>query len=146
MARFQRQPGVYALVVKVGNTSKLKIGALGDVEFQRGYYVYAGSAMNGLAARIARHKRKQKRVHWHIDYLLAKAELIEVIKIPTSKRLECKFSQHISGYAESSIPGFGCSDCACSSHLYYFKHHSNIEVLKKSIKSIDKKVYFRDHS
>ena len=136
MARFQRQPGVYALVVRVGNTSKLKVGALGDVEFQGGYYVYVGSAMNGLAARVARHRREQKRVHWHIDYLLAKAELIEVIEIPTSKRMECRFSQHISRYAESSIPGFGCSDCSCSSHLHYFKGYSDIEVLKKSIENI----------
>ncbi|MBM4035886.1 MAG: DUF123 domain-containing protein, partial [Planctomycetes bacterium] len=36
--------------------------------------------MRGLEARIARHQRRTKRLHWHIDYFLAlpKARLIEV--------------------------------------------------------------------
>ncbi len=71
----------------------MRIGALGTFDFPRGHYVYIGSALNGLEARIARHlagvpwqnlspdlqsgeigKRcreiHQKKMFWHIDYFL----------------------------------------------------------------------------
>ena len=40
--------------------------------------------MNGLEQRVARHLRKDKKMHWHIDYLLKKAKILEVVSFQTS--------------------------------------------------------------
>jgi len=49
----------------------------GQIPFPAGWYVYTGSARNGLAQRVGRHLRHNKRKHWHIDYLLAVADRVE---------------------------------------------------------------------
>ena len=48
---------------------RLQIGSLGEREFRAGHYVYVGSAARGLEARIARHGRLRKKMHWHFVYL-----------------------------------------------------------------------------
>ena len=40
------------------------------------------SALNNLDKRIQRHKSNQKKMHWHIDYLLKKAKIIDVKTYP----------------------------------------------------------------
>ena len=85
--------------------------------------MYTGSAKGGLKARIARHKRKEKAIHWHIDYLLEEAILLD-IRVHTGKTLtECGLNERIFQIkgAELLILGFGASDCKCKSHLAYFR-------------------------
>ena len=54
--------GTYCLIINLNNTSKIKIGKkLGKIEFDKGYYVYVGSAMNSLESRINRHLSDEKR-------------------------------------------------------------------------------------
>jgi sugar fermentation stimulation protein A len=58
---------------------------------------------------------------WHIDFLLKKAKLINVIVFLTKQRVECKLSKQIKALSSSEVTGFGCADCKCRSHLYFFK-------------------------
>jgi len=102
----------------------LAVGRLGRFTFAPGYYVYAGSAHGpgGLSARLARHRRQEKRLHWHVDYLLARARLAEVWTVVSGHRLECACAQAVMGLpgAQVPIPRFGASDCRCLAHLVFF--------------------------
>ena len=118
-----RDSGTYALVITLPTELSLQIGKLGVYNFQPGYYVYAGSALNGLSNRLKRHSRSDKKLHWHIDYLLQKANLTQIWYAMGPDRLECRWNmiiQNLPG-ATTSIPGFGSSDCHCSSHLTHFR-------------------------
>ena len=112
--------GCYCLIIKVEENKNLKIGKKLKVEFKKGYYVYIGSAMNGLESRVKRHLSKSKKLHWHIDYLLKYSQIIEVI-YNIDQKVECELSKELSKRNEY-IQDFGCSDCECDSHLYYFKN------------------------
>ena len=115
--------GCYCLVIRMDETSEIKIGKLGKIEFEKGFYVYVGSAMNSLKSRIQRHLSDDKKLHWHIDYLLKKSEITDVIYNESPRKIECELSGYIS-LKTRSVKGFGCSDCQCESHLYYFKNHA----------------------
>lgn len=129
--------GCYCLIINVDKTSELKIGKkLGKIEFKKGYYVYVGSAMNSLEARIRRHLSDEKKLHWHVDYLLKKAKIRDVIYNESNRKIECDLSRFISKKA-GGIEGFGCSDCDCESHLYYFKTKKEaIECVRDAYDSI----------
>jgi|GEM_PF-1659080 len=110
--------GSYLLVIHVARDKFISVGGLGAINFKRGFYIYAGSAMANLSKRIERHRRIKKRLHWHIDYLLNEAHLVHDFAIRSSERLECELAQKLSGIADWSIPYFGSSDCSCGSHLF----------------------------
>jgi len=74
--------------------------------------------MGGLRGRINRHLSRVKRVRWHIDYLLEKGRVKGVLYAPTGERLECHLAQRLERVFRS-YPGFGSSDCRCSSHLFF---------------------------
>ena len=112
---------MYHLMLLVRRATSLQIGRLGRFSFPHGCYVYTGSAMNGLERRIARHSRKRKTLHWHVDYLLRRAELIEALLIPTRRRIECERNLRVLALPGARIvaPGFGSGGCRCPSHLAY---------------------------
>jgi Uri superfamily endonuclease len=114
--------GVYALVLANSRRS-LCIGSLGVREFEAGWHVYVGSALgSGGLARAERHIRlhslRDRPPRWHIDHLLIDPgfTLSVVVCAPTLRDWECDLARQIGGAA---VPGFGCSDCTCSSHLFY---------------------------
>lgn len=119
-------PGAYVLLIEIHKATTIKVGRrLGPIEFQPGCYAYVGSALNGLNARLNRHLRRQKKLHWHVDYLLEKAQLCELIWAQTSERLECRIANILQQRGFTSIPRFGSSDCRCPSHLFHSPtHHS----------------------
>ena len=129
--------GCYCLIIDLCEDSEIKIGKkLGKIKFKKGYYVYVGSAMNSLESRIKRHLSDEKRLHWHVDYLLKKSEIVDVIYNESTRKIECDLSQYISNQTKG-IEGFGCSDCECDSHLYYFKNRKDaIECVCKAYDSI----------
>ncbi len=99
----------------------LRIGSLEKQQFPRGIYLYIGSALNSLPARIRRHLRAEKRIHWHIDYLLRSGvEILAVAWRPTRIPAECRISRWVGRHAAWSVNRFGCSDCECVSHLHYY--------------------------
>ena len=97
----------------------ITVGKLGNILFQPGWYCYIGSALNGLKGRLARHLRRDKKTWWHIDYLLKRADVMEVVWALSSDRLECRIAGALRSQGVESIPGFGASDCRCTSHLFY---------------------------
>lgn len=119
-------PGVYQLVLLLPQTVTLRIGRLGTFTFPAGRYLYTGSALGGLRGRITRHLRADKRLHWHIDYLLPCAQVQEVRFYPTTERLECVLNRQAlrRERAVVIVHGFGSSDCLCPSHLVHFREGS----------------------
>ena len=108
--------GVYVLLIKLNKKRKIKIGKRGVFCFPAGRYIYVGSAMNNLEKRIERHKSRKKRMHWHIDYFLKYANIINVLKIETKRKIECSLASKIKG--EIIAEKFGSMDCKCKSHFF----------------------------
>ncbi len=110
-------------MIHLPSDQRIVVGALGAKEFKQGYYVYVGSAMGGIEQRVRRHKSDRKKLRWHIDYLLGKAEITASIAIHSdSKRTECETVEALSSCegAAFPVPHFGSSGCRCGSHLIYF--------------------------
>ena len=110
--------GSYVLLIPLPEEQTITTGRLKATYFPRGYYAYVGSAMGGFKSRLNRHLKSDKKPHWHIDYLLEKATISEIILCETKDRIECAIAQALSCQFDS-IPGFGSSDCKCRSHLFF---------------------------
>jgi len=110
--------GSYILLIELPEEATIKVGSLNSIHFAHGYYAYVGSAMGGFKSRLNRHLRENKKTHWHIDYLLERSSITVVILCETEHRFECAIAQAFNKQFDS-IPGFGCSDCKCPSHLFY---------------------------
>ena len=128
--------GSYVLLIYLNQTTNISVGKLGILPFKKGYYVYVGSALNGLKQRIQRHLQPTKKIHWHIDYLLQEAKIINCFYKENNAREECIFAQM---FEKKTIPisGFGCSDCHCRSHLFY----GTMQQLEETIKTLNMKAY-----
>jgi Uri superfamily endonuclease len=119
-------PGCYSLIIDLKRKKTLRVGKLGEAVFPAGTYVYTGSAMKGLRARLKRHCAKTKKIHWHIDYLLAlpDARIKKIILYPAAPGQECHQNQCIAARPGAAVilKSFGASDCksGCTSHLLYF--------------------------
>ena len=94
---------------------------------RKGFYAYVGSALGGLEKRVERHLSAKKKFYWHIDYLLEKAAVRMAICAETSHTEECSVARGLSAML-SSVPGFGSTDCRCSSHLFF---SSDLAMLKE---------------
>lgn len=129
--------GIYFLLLQLNEPIIKKIGALSEIEFKDGKYVYVGSAQNSLEGRVSRHLRSKKNKHWHIDYLLEDAEIEEVLAFEMESKMECVAAKVLEKEFDK-IENFGCSDCDCDSHLFFSKE--TLEGLKEKItKELDKK-------
>jgi Uri superfamily endonuclease len=108
----------YQLDIILVESARLTIGQLGTFDFPAGRYVYTGSAKRNIEARIARHLRQDKKLNWHIDFLLA-SQHASVTKVTRFVQAECDLNQNTAGNV--LITGFGASDCraGCGSHLKY---------------------------
>jgi Uri superfamily endonuclease len=147
-------PGTYALLLRLDKRERITVGKLGTFDFPVGYYLYVGSALGpgGLRARLARHRRGSdsssqpnpdptgKKLHWHIDYLLQRAQLVEVWSVTSEERLECKWGEVASGLSGAQVPvrGFGSSDCRCPAHLIYFSARPNPEQFGQVLQRLDR--------
>jgi Uri superfamily endonuclease len=115
--------GTYQLLLWLSRPRTITIGRLGTFDFPAGYYVYTGSAMGGLDARLARHLSASKKKHWHIDYLLEHCSIIRYPSRESLVRLECQMNAEVMAMqgARVLVRGFGSSDCNCPAHLVYFE-------------------------
>lgn len=106
----------YQLLIEISGTVRVNVGRLGCFEFPAGDYVYTGSALRNFEARIRRHQSAVKKMHWHIDYLLA-APGVRVREVLRHEGGECEINRQVAGVVQ--VPGFGASDCkaGCISHL-----------------------------
>jgi len=137
--------GVYIMVMHLDHDLDLEVGSKGMMHFKAGYYMYVGSAKANLTKRIERHKRKRKKMHWHLDYFRGHCEIIAGVPIRTSGlpleswslthepypsmpsmpdpddvdvSVECALADAVGAIAEWEVPKFGSSDCYCTSHLF----------------------------
>jgi len=116
--------GAYIITMELKKDAEIVVGKLGSITFKKGIYYYAGSSQNNLEKRVERHKRKEKTKHWYIDYLTTNPE-VKIINdkkyVGCLKEKECELAKELSKKC-FGIKGFGCSDCRCSSHLFYSKN------------------------
>jgi Uri superfamily endonuclease len=83
----------YVLLIELENEKRIGIGKLGNIKFKKGFYVYVGSAKKNLIQRVERHYSKEKKLHWHIDYLLESSKIIESY---LSSKAECEIAGELS--------------------------------------------------
>ncbi|WP_456420517.1 GIY-YIG nuclease family protein [Thermococcus sp.] len=123
--------GSYFLVIRLDEGCEIKTKGRA-FRLMPGYYVYVGSAMNSLEKRVLRHFRKNKKLHWHIDFLLKESELLRAYLIPSEERLEERLSIEVSKRGEP-VPGFGASDIKVGTNLYRFDEEPDealVEILR----------------
>jgi Uri superfamily endonuclease len=127
-------PGTYALLIALDRARSIAIGRRGKFRFPAGLYLYVGSALGpgGLAGRLARHLGVEKRLHWHVDYLLhaARSHIIEAWTMKGATRRECDWANAAMHLAGASIvaPRFGASDCRCATHLVGFVKPPSVDA------------------
>lgn len=129
--------GTYALVMRLSHRLAIDVGQLGRFEFPAGWYAYVGSAVGpgGLAARVGRHRRASKTLHWHVDYLRAHARAIAVWYAIGDWDRECAWAAALSILPGASVPvpGFGSSDCRCAAHLIYFEAPPDLSTFASAV-------------
>jgi Uri superfamily endonuclease len=135
--RIPRQPGTYVLIMRLASPTEVEVGKLGSFDCAAGWYAYVGSARasGGLAGRLNRHRQRSKRLHWHIDYLLAASGLTEIWWAVSPERWECGWAEALSRLAGTTmpVPGFGASDCHCPTHLLRFVHRPSLSALSAQL-------------
>ncbi len=113
-------PGAYLLAIRLSVPLHLDLSSLGTAVLPAGWYAYAGSAHGpgGIKARVARHLRQDKPVHWHVDTLTKVASDLQAFPVIGGR--ECDLLGALlekPGY-QVAVAGFGSSDCRrCPSHL-----------------------------
>lgn len=125
--------GVYCLIFE-NRACKFEVGKKGEFFFHAGFHIYVGSALGpGGLKRVKRHinlsRNKDRNPKWHVDYLhLSPAfRLVSAVYAFTSSQLECALASRIGG---NFVSGFGCTDCMCSSHLFYRNKSPLLEVIE----------------
>jgi sugar fermentation stimulation protein A len=121
IAREAKDRGGYLVILKLREGKEITIGKMGNIVFPPGYYIYVGSAMANLTARIERHRRLRKNHHWHIDYLRQEAEFETALPFRASVSLECPMAEAMRKISDWTIPFFGSTDCSCPTHLFGMK-------------------------
>lgn len=120
LAVLGREKGAYLLSIRLERA----VPADGLARFRAGFapgdYVYAGSAYGpgGMAARLRRHFRKDKRLRWHVDRLTVAADRVAALALAGGN--ECALVEKLlaGGAFRIAAKGFGSSDCRrCESHL-----------------------------
>ena len=112
--------GAYILAVRLAETIHLALPGLAGCRLRPGWYVYAGSAngSGGIRARVRRHFRGGKKMHWHIDRLTANAPDMAALAVTGGN--ECRLVERLLGCGrfKTALTGFGSTDCrTCESHL-----------------------------
>lgn len=112
-------PGAYLLLIGLKRPIVLKTARFAGVALPTGWYVYAGSAYGpgGMRGRVARHLRRKKPIHWHVDHLTCDAT---VTAMCYSGADECRLVETLIAANGFTVPapGFGSTDCkSCDSHL-----------------------------
>jgi Uri superfamily endonuclease len=112
---------LYVVLTYVPRRTALRVGSLGTVSFERGWYAYVGSAVRGRRARVARHFAAEKPLRWHADYLSTafpprRGWLVD------GAAGECELAAGLAASvgAERRPPRFGAGDCRCAGHLVRF--------------------------
>ena len=100
-----------------------------------GLYIYVGSAFGsgGIEARIKRHLKRKKKLHWHLDWVTTSKHFEFLDFVPFyNRRWECKLAKFLEGLGIfETIEGFGSTDCNCRGHLFRLKDKYNSRSFEK---------------
>lgn len=133
--------GSYLLVLKCRQRQAREVGALGVVALQPGYYLYVGSARRGLAARLARHARPDKKRRWHIDYLLDGQTLMLQEIWHSCTLAECSLAASLLALPATALvmPRFGASDCRCPAH--FCRYEDTLSRLRQHLQTLGLRIW-----
>lgn len=112
--------GAYVLALRLDEEVPVALPRSAAGRLVPGWYLYMGSARGsgGVRARVRRHFRQTKKLHWHIDRLTAVSAEMAALSVAGGNECELlgKLLEHPRfGVA---VPGFGNTDCRrCASHL-----------------------------
>ncbi len=115
--------GAYVLVIEIPADLILQNKRFTGIVLPKGIYLYCGSAKGpgGIAARVKRHCKRNKKPHWHVDELTSNGagRVVSVLAVPGGD--ECALRAQLQGTSINvPVPGFGSSDCInCPSHLIH---------------------------
>jgi Uri superfamily endonuclease len=120
------QKGTYLLVFHLREKLSVETKSGRRFYLPKGVYIYVGSAFGsgGIKARVGRHLKRQKKLHWHIDYITTSEGFEPIGVIPFyGKRWECKLARFLGKFLKT-VEGFGSTDCSCKGHLFLLEDSS----------------------
>ncbi len=147
VCRVKSGHGTYALILRCDTQTQIRVGRQGVLGVQTGYYVYIGSAFGpgGVKARVSRHVRQMKAKHWHIDYLRDVTVPVAVWCGYGTRDLEHRWAQSFCDLPGACpVPGFGCTDCTCESHLFRFGSMPDLARLSHGVNGLTEFCPLRD--
>lgn len=109
--------GVYVLLFELAAPLRLTLPTRGDPVLAPGAYLYVGSAQRGLPFRLARHYRRTKRVHWHIDRVTTRVAPRLAAAWSAPREAECRLAGLFAEHWPGAVHHFGTGDCRCPTHL-----------------------------
>lgn len=120
--QLDEQHTLYMIQCYLPEEKKITVGKLGTFFFPAGHYIYVGSAKRNIQARVNRHLKIEKKLHWHFDYF---RPYVQVVKVETfdGEIGECTLFQKLAIERKGTllVKGFGSSDCRCHTHLMYIQ-------------------------
>ncbi|PLR98899.1 GIY-YIG nuclease family protein [Bacillus sp. T33-2] len=119
-AEISQNHTLYTIYLDLKHNSTVSVGRLGTFFFEKGTYIYVGSAKKNIKARVNRHRKLEKPKRWHIDYLRQYGEVTKIITYEHTdgeSALAEKIRKKTGGI--NPVKGFGSSDCKCFSHLIF---------------------------
>jgi Uri superfamily endonuclease len=127
--------GAYVLLIELDEAAPLP-GRRFTGYLTAGTYCYLGNAGNpgGIRARCVRHIRRDKPLHWHVDWLTVRARSVRAIA--QAHMTECDLFQWLVQMPGISVPvpGFGSSDCRrCTAHLVALAPGADAEGIGRSL-------------
>jgi len=130
--------GTYTLILHAPQPlPAITIGKLGVFDVAAGYYLYIGSAFGpgGVRARVAHHCRTTHKPRWHIDYLRARLELIEIWYTLDPQPREGEWVTRLQARPglTQPMPGFGASDSRHASHLFHTNQRPTVELFREML-------------
>ncbi len=113
-------PGAYALLIELSRPYQPPIRRLAKPRLAAGRYLYGGSANGpgGIRARVRRHLKRRKAVHWHVDHLTKAFGVAAVVAVMGGDECAILAAARRWPGVCVPVPGFGSSDCPrCPAHL-----------------------------
>lgn len=117
--------GVYILELFAENSFYIANRKFNHILLSKGYHYYIGSAQKNLNQRLERHFKKDKKNHWHIDFLTSNENVrpnSALILHKAPKSIEEEIANNFISFFNAKIilKGFGNSDTKGTiTHLFY---------------------------
>ncbi|NPA99513.1 MAG: DUF123 domain-containing protein [Crenarchaeota archaeon] len=135
--------GVYLLIIEIIKPLTIMIKKR-NYELKKTHLIYVGSAHGpgGLSARISRHLKTNKKVHWHIDQVTSSkhAMIKAVCLLPMAPRnYESIISSRLADALEY-VPGFGSTDKPeDKSHLFIC---GSMDKCMETVKAVENRIKY----